>query len=72
MVIEIEFPNGLTPFGIGVLEKPEIKNELVKIISQEMGKSMQVRYKDSKEVKKVSQNSNGMGDLGIDINFIDE
>ena len=72
MVIEIEFPNGLTPFGKGVLEKPENKNELVKIISQEMGKSMQVRYKDSKEVKKVSQNSNGMGDLGIDINFIDE
>jgi len=72
MVIEIEFPNGLTAFGKGVLEKPENKNELIKVISQEMGKSMQVRYKDTKEVKKVSQESNGMGDLGIDINFIDE
>lgn len=43
MTIGIEFPNGLTPFGKSILEKPENMQELTKLISMECGKEMRVK-----------------------------
>lgn len=48
MTFGIVFPNGITPFGRSILDKPESINELTKIISLEYGKPMQVRYIDAK------------------------
>jgi len=48
MTIGIEFPNGMTPFGKTVLERPENKNELIKQVSIVSGKEMNVKYIDLK------------------------
>ena len=48
MTIGIEFPNGMTPFGKTVLERPENKNELIKQVSMVSGKEMNVKYIDLK------------------------
>ena len=48
MTIGIEFPNGMTPFGKTVLERPENKNELIKQLSMVSGKEMNVKYIDLK------------------------
>ena len=50
MTIGIEFPNGMTPFGKTVLERPENKNELIKQVSMVSGKEMNVKYIDLKSV----------------------
>ena len=42
MTIGIEFPNGITPFGKAVLEKPENKTEISNQISIACGKTMQI------------------------------
>jgi len=49
MTIGIEFPNGITPFGKTVLERPENKNELIKQVSMVSGKEMNVKYIDLKQ-----------------------
>ena len=49
MTVGIVFPNGITPFGRSVLDKPESISELTKVISLEYGKAMQVKYIDSKQ-----------------------
>ena len=49
MTVGIVFPNGITPFGRSILDKPESVNELTKVISLEYGKPMQVRYIDAKK-----------------------
>ena len=49
MTVGIVFPNGITPFGRSVLDKPESITELTKVISLEYGKAMQVKYIDSKQ-----------------------
>ncbi len=48
MTVGIEFPNGLTPFGKTVLEKPENKTEITNQISIAAGKTMNIKYIDSK------------------------
>ena len=48
MTIGIEFPNGITPFGKAVLEKPENKTEISNQISIACGKTMQIKYIDIK------------------------
>ena len=46
LIVGIEFPNGLTPFGKAILEKPENMSELTKMISMEYGKDMVVKLID--------------------------
>ena len=52
MTVGIEFPNGITAFGKTVLEKPENKQELERLVSMEYGKVMKIKYID----KSVSTN----------------
>ena len=49
MTVGIVFPNGITPFGRSVLDKPESISEITKVVSLEYGKPMQVKYIDSKQ-----------------------
>ena len=48
MTVGIEFPNGLTPFGRTVLEKPENKTEISNQVSIACGKEMHIKYIDTK------------------------
>ena len=77
IVIGIVFTNGLTPFVKTVIEKPENHNELVRLISTECGKTMQVKLLDSEDniVKKKVEEidlDKATKDLDIPINIIDE
>ena len=44
MVVGIEFPNGMTPFGKAVLEKQENIREISNLVSMACGKEMQIKY----------------------------
>lgn len=77
MTIGIIFANGLTPFVKTVLERPENHSELVRLISTECGKTMQIKLLDSNDniVKKKAEESalsEATKDLDISINIIDE
>ena len=77
MTIGIIFTNGLTPFVKTVLEKPENHSELVRLISMECGKTMQIKLLDSNDniVKKKAEESvlsEATKDLDISVNIIDE
>ena len=75
MTIGIEFPNGMTPFGKTVLERPENKNELIKQVSIVSGKEMNVKYIDLKvanaNVPKEETVESMMNGLDIPFNVID-
>ncbi len=75
MTIGIEFPNGMTPFGKTVLERPENKNELIKQVSMVSGKEMNVKYIDLKAQqasKPKEENAESiMSGLDIPFNVID-
>ena len=49
MTIGIEFPNGITPFGKTVLEKPENMKEISNLVSLKVGKEMQIKLIDNKQ-----------------------
>ena len=51
MTIGIEFPQGITPFGKTVLEKPENIKELTELVSIACGKEMQIKIIDNKQEK---------------------
>ena len=60
MTVGIQFPNGLTPFGKTILEKPENLSELSKLVSMEYGKEMRVKILDnSSNAKKRRISRNG-------------
>ena len=44
MTVGIQFPNGMTPFGRTVLEKPENIREITNLVSMACGKEMQIKY----------------------------
>ena len=44
IVVGIEFPNGMTPFGKAVLEKQENIREISNLVSMACGKEMQIKY----------------------------
>ncbi len=71
MTIGIEFPNGITPLGKTVLERPENKNELIKQVSMVSGKEMNVKYIDLKqEGASVTKEENAESIIsGLDIPF---
>ena len=73
MTVGIVFKNGITPFGRSVLDKPESINELTKIISLEYGKTMQVKYIDSKqEPINLEAPEEIAKELDVPVNIIDE
>jgi len=76
LILEIEFPNGLTPFVKSILEDASNKKELIDILYKETGKEWHIKYKDGKDSttpKTISKdnNSNPINNLGIDINVIE-
>ncbi len=58
LVIGIQFPKGVTPFGKTILEKSESISELERRISMECGKPMKIKYiyEDTKVIKKEEKN----------------
>lgn len=74
LTLGIEFPNGLTAFGKTVIEKSENMQELVKQVSIHAGKEMRIKLIDAKASISTDDNiaNNGLSDLGIDINIINE
>ena len=71
MIIEVEFPNGLTPFVQKILDDSTNKKDLSKIIFQETGKEWQIKYKDLKSSSTTKVETKKDEDLGIDINIIE-
>lgn len=71
MTVGIEFPNGMTPFGKTVLERPENKNELIKQLSMVSGKEMNVKYIDLKENTNQNKTDNSVENLisNLDVPF---
>ena len=70
--IEIEFPNGLTPFNEKVITDPNNKNDLLKAIFEVTGNQMNIKIKDGKiKEPEVKEKQVPMKDLGIDINIIE-
>lgn len=73
MTVGIVFPNGITPFGRSILDKPESVNELTKVVSLELGKPMQVRYIDAKHPEQAKDIVGEITkEIGMPINVIDE
>lgn len=74
-MLEVIFPNGLTPFGRTMLERPENVAELENLVSTACGKDMKIKYMDIKE-KEEQLASNTLEDrvkgLDIPINIIEE
>ena len=77
MAIGISFPDGISPFGKSILEKPENINELSKIVSMEYGKDMKVKIIENvdslpkKETKNENPIENMANELDIPINIIE-
>lgn len=69
MTIGIEFGNGLTAFGKTVLEKPENKQELIRLISIQAGKEMQVKYLEKGQEKQEEKKGVEKNLEGLDIPF---
>ena len=52
--------------------KPENQEEISSLISQETGKQMKIKYVDKKQQDVNNNAMNGLNDLGISINIIEE
>lgn len=74
LTIEVIFPNGLTPFGKSMLERPENMNEITKLIFEECGKEMRIKYISAEDYHPKEENSieNMVKKLDIPINIIEE
>ena len=48
MTVGIEFPEGITPFGKTILERPESISEISNQVSIACGKEMHIKYIDTK------------------------
>jgi len=68
MIVEINFNGKISPFAKTVLEQRENKDVLEKLISQELGKVMHIKYNENIG-STVKKNDNSMD---IPINIIDE
>ena len=76
MTVGIEFPNGLTPFGKTVLERPENKTEISNQVSIACGKEMHIKYIDAKpkgeeEMSEEQQLSNFANEFDIPFDVIE-
>jgi hypothetical protein len=72
LILEIEFPNGLTPFVQSILDDNANKKELTDLLFRETGKQWHLKYKDGKVANnKPAENNSPINNLGIDINIIE-
>ena len=74
LILEIIFPNGLTPFVKGIFEESSNKKDLTDLLFKQTGKEWHIKLVDGKESKTDSvskTSSNQKNDLGIDINIIE-
>ena len=74
LILEIEFPNGLTPFVEKILEDSDNKKDLSDLLFRETGKQWHIKYKDGKNSKKIVETKtyeNPIDNLGLDINVIE-
>lgn len=75
MVVGIEFPKGMTPFGKTILERSESISELERRLSIECGEPMKVKYINCSEQKQVKYEVNPIQDFAnnndIEFNIID-
>ena len=76
MTVGIEFSNGLTSFGKAILEKPENKQEIVKLVSMKTGREMMIKYIDEKKIQPKAEapkeTGADFGGLDIPFNIIEE
>ena len=75
MTVGISFSKGLTPFGKGIIERPENMNEIIKQVSIELGKPMKVKLIED-EVELIDAQSTNIEslskELDIPINIIND
>ena len=76
MILEIIFPNGLTPFIKGLLEESSNKKDLTDVLVKETGKQWHIKLVDGKQgntsTKKTTKaKTDSMNDLGIEIHVIE-
>ena len=69
--IEIQFNNGITAFGKTILTKPENIEEIKKLINEETGKNMKVKFVEKKDEEVVNNTISELDNLGININIVD-
>lgn len=78
IMIGIQFPNKITEFAKKILEEPENKYFIEKLVSLEAGNTMKIKYIELGEKvnyqinNKKEATSNVITDLDIPINIIDE
>lgn len=71
LVWEIEFPNGLNPINEKFLDMPDNQNALQKTVATVTGKDIHLKFKKNNQTESSAPKSQ-LGDLGIDINIIDQ
>ena len=75
MTVGIELGKGITKFGKTVLEQPDNKQELVKLVSMQAGKEMMIKYMDKIEPvqkeEKPKETGAEIGNLDIPFNIIE-
>lgn len=71
MILEIIFPNGLTPFVKSILEDSSNKKDLSDILFSETGKQWHIKLVDEKNSGNVVSKPKIENSLGIDINIIE-
>ena len=73
LVLEIQFPSGMTSFNKQILDDTTNKNDLIKVIADVTGNQMHIKYgsnsNSTKQEKK--QEKSPIEELGIDINIIE-
>ena len=75
LVLEVEFPNGLTSFGKLLIDRPENKQVLTKMVSVKAGKEMQLRFQEVDKPKQQEQQNpleNLSQEIEMPINYIEE
>ena len=71
LVLEINFPNGMTNFNKQILDDSTNRNDLVKAIADVTGDQMHIKYGSENKPVKQENSKNPIEDLGIDINIIE-
>ena len=69
MVIVVEFPKGLTPFGKAIIEKNENITELERRLSVECGKPMKIKYINQVDKNKKKEEENSIQSFAQDMDI---
>ena len=73
LVLEIQFPSGMTSFNKQILDDTTNKNDLIKVIADVTGNQMHIKYGSNTNMSKqeIKQEKSPIEELGIDINIIE-